>query len=180
MKFLRQSDEVYYAEGDLLTLSRADFDFFKQQARQSPRKIARLCTHRHMGDRLHEMTIVNLHETYIRPHKNTAKPKSFLVLEGAMDVVMFDDIGNIIGVIPLGAPGSGLPHYFRLHETRFHTLRTRSEAVVFQETTIGPFEPGDTVFARWAPDGTAPGFAAPGALERLDSAVKRYLTARAA
>src|SRR2546425_13373102 len=69
-----------------------------------------------------------------------------------MDFVVFDDFGEARGVTRLGSYGSGLPYSFRLHATRYHTLRTISDLVLFQETTIGPFQPGDTIFAPWAPE----------------------------
>ena len=152
MQIKRVSDEVFYAEGRIVTLGLHDLDFLKLQAKRNPRKRARLCTHVDVGDLLHEMLIINLRDTYVRPHKNTDKPKSFQLLEGVMDVVMFDDAGEVCAVIRLGHYGSGFPSYFRLHETRYHTLRTISELVLFQETTIGPFRPGDTVFAPWSPE----------------------------
>jgi len=148
----RISDEVFYADADIIMLSRADLDFLKAQTLRNPRRRARLCTHTGVADRLHEMLIINVRETYVRPHKNTNRPKSFSVLEGVLDVVVFDDAGNVCRAMRLGAYGSGLPHYFRLHQTRFHTLRTISDLVLFQETTVGPFQPGDTVFAPWSPE----------------------------
>ena len=152
MKIRKQSDEVFYAEGAIVTLAAADLEFLKQQTLRNPRKRARLCAHRDVSDPLHEMIIVNARDTYVRPHKNTAKPKSFQMLEGMMDVVVFDDAGKVTSVTRLGPYGSGHSSYFRLHETRFHTLRTLTPIGIFQETTRGPFVMGDTVFAAWAPE----------------------------
>jgi cupin fold WbuC family metalloprotein len=146
------SEEVYYAKGDIVTFGAADLAFLIEQTGRNPRKRARLCMHRNVSDPLHEMIIVNLRDTYVRPHKNTNKPKSFRMLDGMMDVVVFDDAGKVTHVTRLGSYASGYPSYFRLHETRFHTLRTLTPAGVFQETTRGPFAAGDTVFAEWAPD----------------------------
>ena len=169
------SDEVFYTEGDIVTVARADLDFLKMQTQRNPRKRARLCTHTGVPDRLHEMLIINKRDTYVRPHKNTNKPKSFCVLEGVMDVVVFDDGGRICGATRLGAYGSGLPHYFRLHQTRYHTLRTVSDTVIFQETTIGPFQPGDTVFAPWSPE-DADRAACKAFWKKLDAAVATFMS----
>ena len=177
MQIKRVSDEVFYAEGRIVTLGLSDLDFLKLQAKRNLRKRARLCTHVHVGDPLHEMLIINLRDTYVRPHKNTDKPKSFQVLEGAMDVVMFDDAGEVRAVTRLGHYGSGFPSYFRLHETRYHTLRTLSDLVLFLETTIGPFRPGDTVFAPWSPEDAKHEECAR-YLERIDLTVERLLSAR--
>ena len=152
VKIKKQSDEVFYAEGAIIAFAAADLEFLKQQTERNPRKRARLCTHRDVNDALHEMIIVNARDTYVRPHKNTSKPKSFQMLEGMMDVVVFDDAGNVVSATRLGPYGSGRASYFRLHETRFHTLRTLTALGIFQETTRGPFVLGDTVFAAWAPE----------------------------
>jgi cupin fold WbuC family metalloprotein len=170
MQIRRISDEVFYAGGGIVTFGARDLDFLKSQAERNPRKRARLCTHIDVSDRLHEMLIINLRETYVRPHKNTDKPKSFQILEGLMDVIVFDDLGVVRSVTSLGSYDSGLPCYFRLHETCYHTLRTLSNVVAFQETTIGPFQPGDTVFAPWAPGDDKPAECAD-FLKRMDSAV---------
>jgi cupin fold WbuC family metalloprotein len=174
MQIKRTSDEVFYAEGEIVTLGARDLEFLKTQAERNPRKRARLCTHIDVSNRLHEMTIINVRETYVRPHKNLNKPKSFQILEGMMDVIVFDDAGEPRGVTRLGSYGSGLPYYFRLHATRYHTLRTISEVVVFQETTIGPFRPGDTVFAPWAPEDEKLDECAR-FLQRIDLAVERMM-----
>ena len=174
MQIKRTSDEVFYAEGEIVTLGARDLESLKTQAGRNPRKRARLCTHIDVSDRLHEMIIVNFRDTYVRPHKNTNKPKSFQILEGMMDVIVFDDDGQPQGVTRLGSYGSGLPHYFRLHATRYHTLRTISDVLLFQETTIGPFWPGDTLFAPWAPKDENQDECAR-FLQRIDLAVERMM-----
>ncbi len=176
MQIKRASAEVFYAEGEIVTLGAPDLEFLKLQADRNPRKRARLCTHLDVNDRLHEMIIINLRDTYVRPHKNTDKPKSFQIIEGEMDVVMFDEAGEVRAVTRLGQYGSGHPYYFRLHETRYHTLRAISDRVLFQETTIGPFRPGDTIFASWAPEDDQTEECA-GFLERIDLAVERMRSA---
>jgi cupin fold WbuC family metalloprotein len=179
MQIKRISDEVFYAEGEIVTLAAPDLDFLKSQTRSNPRRRARLCTHTGVGDLLHEMIIINVRDTYVRPHKNTNKPKSFQIIEGMMDVVVFDDSGEARSVTRLGSYGSGFPYYFRLHKTCYHTLRTISDLVVFQETTIGPFQPGDTVFAPWAPEDEKRDECAR-FLERIDRAVDRMMSAKPA
>jgi len=178
MQIRRVSDEVFYAAGEIIVFGARELDFLKTQTERNPRKRARLCTHVDASDRLHEMIIVNVRDTYVRPHKNTNKPKSFQVLEGQMDVVVFDDQGKVTSVTHLGSYASGRPYYFRLHETRYHTLRTTSEIVLFQETTIGPFQQGDTVFAPWAPE-DAQVEACREFLKSMDAAVARLASAEA-
>ena len=69
-----------------------------------------------------------------------------------VDVVFFNDHGNINKVIKMGGYPSGKPFFLRMEEPIFHTLIIRSDLVVFHETTNGPFDRSKTIFAEWAPN----------------------------
>ena len=72
-----------------------------------------------------------------------------------MDLVVFDETGEIVEVIRLGDYLSGRQFYYRIPDGCYHTLLIRSEWLVFHETTNGPFKKSDTVFPPWAPEETA-------------------------
>ena len=73
-------------------------------------------------------------------------------------MVVFDDNGRIEKLMELGDYASGRTFYYRMTEPSFHTLIIRSDVLVFHETTDGPFDRKDTLFASWAPeDGDADG-----------------------
>lgn len=129
------------------------------RAVQAPQRRARVCAHREGADPLHEMIIALHRETYIRPHKHLGKSESFHVIDGLVDVVLFDDVGAILRILSIGAYGSGRPFYYRLSDPVFHTLVVRSEVLVMHETTNGPFRRDDAVFAPWAPSGDDAGSA---------------------
>ena len=143
--------EVLVADEPIVQVSRADVEFLKASAAQNERKRIRLCTHPHVDDRLHEMLIVHAKEAYVRPHKHLNKTESVHIIEGLVDVIVFDDVGNIIEVIRMGDYASGYRFYYRMSSPYYHTLLIRSDILVFHETTNGPFDPADTVFAPWAP-----------------------------
>ena len=144
--------EVLVAEEPIVQVSRADVEFLKASAAQNERKRIRLCTHPDVDDRLHEMLIVHAKEAYVRPHKHLNKTESVHIIEGLVDVIVFDDVGNIIEVIRMGDYASGHRFYYRMSGPYYHTLLIRSDVLVFHETTNGPFRREDTVFAPWAPD----------------------------
>jgi cupin fold WbuC family metalloprotein len=98
------------------------------------------------------MLIVHERGAYVRPHKHTGKTESAHIIEGLVDVVMFDDSGRIESVIRMGDYASGRIFYYRMAIPVFHTLIIRSDVLVFHETTNGPFDRGDAVFAPWAPE----------------------------
>jgi cupin fold WbuC family metalloprotein len=88
----------------------------------------------------------------VRPHKHLGKPESFHVIEGIVDVIIFDECGDIREVIQMGNYGSDRVFYYRISTPIYHTLLIRSDILVFHETTTGPFNRVDTVFAPWSPE----------------------------
>ena len=151
-RFKRESEEVLYDLGPVVRVSRQDVDFLKEQAEHNKRKRIRLCAHGSIEDRLHEMVITHAKGIYVRPHKHLGKIESFHVVEGAVDVVLFDDDGNITGVTRMGDYQSGRPFYHRISEPRYHTLLITSDVLVFHEITNGPFRREDMVYAPWSPE----------------------------
>lgn len=151
-KYRSLTPEVLYSEVAITTADRSDADLFKQLSSRNPRKRIRLCAHGSQDDRLHEMLIVHERNAYVRPHKHPGKTESTHIIEGLVDVVVFDDDGRIARVISMGDYASGKIFYYRMAVPVFHTLIIRSDVLVFHETTNGPFNRGDTVFAPWAPE----------------------------
>jgi cupin fold WbuC family metalloprotein len=153
-RFTRESAEVLYDLQPIVRVTRKDVDFLKETAKHNGRKRIRLCTHGSIEDTLHEMVITHAKGTYVIPHKHVGKIESFHVIEGTVDVVVFDDAGTVTGVSSMGDYQSGLPFYHRISEPAFHTLLITSDVLVFHEITNGPFNRSDTLWASWAPEET--------------------------
>ena len=151
-KYRSVNPEVLYSEDAIVMSDKSDIISFKQRSSQNPRKRVRLCTHSSPNDRLHEMLIILERGAYVRPHKHPEKTESTHIIEGLVDVVIFDDVGQIESVFSMGDYASGKTFYYRMAVPVFHTLIIRSDVLVFHETTNGPFDRKDTVFAPWAPD----------------------------
>ncbi|MBF0447829.1 MAG: cupin fold metalloprotein, WbuC family [Magnetococcales bacterium] len=152
--FTVESEEVLYTDRAITCVGGAFVTELKKRAMQTGRKRIRLCTHPHAGDLLHEMLIVLHRQTYVPPHSHPDKSESFHLIEGALDVVLFDEAGRPQSAIPM-AHSSQAVFYYRLSDSRFHTVLPQSEWVVFHETTNGPFRPEQTVMAPWAPGNAA-------------------------
>jgi cupin fold WbuC family metalloprotein len=150
-RFRKESDEVLYDLEPVVRISRKDVDFLKETAEHNERKRIRLCAHGSIEDSLHEMVITHVRGTYVRPHKHLGKIESFHVIEGTVDVVVFDEFGNITGVTRMGDYASGHPFYHRISEPAYHTLLITSDVLVFHEITNGPFRREDLVYAQWSP-----------------------------
>ncbi len=144
--------EVFFATDRVVMIKREDVEFLKNQAKVSPRRRARICAHRTVDDKLHEMTVALKASSYLIPEKHIVKVESYHIIEGVADVVIFDEDGNIIEVFRLGDYSSGLPFYFRVSNPSFyHTLILRTDYLVYHETATGPFQKSDTIVAPWAP-----------------------------
>jgi cupin fold WbuC family metalloprotein len=113
---------------------------------------ARINAHASMDAPVHEMVIAFRGGSYVRPHKHRAKRESFHVISGRLDALTYDDEGHIKERISLGSVDSGLPFYLRSEQNDWHSFVVVSEVAVVHETTSGPFEPGESIFPRWAPD----------------------------
>jgi cupin fold WbuC family metalloprotein len=151
MRTARISDEVLVASDRIVKVAREDLAPLKGVARRAPRRRSRLCAHKSAQNPLHEMLIVLDRDTYVCPHRHPGKSESFHVVEGALTVVVFAEDGRVEDVIPMGDYHSGRTFYYRLEESAYHTVLLESDLAVVHETTNGPFAPGQTEFAPWAP-----------------------------
>lgn len=88
-------------------------------------------------------------QPYIRPHLNARSAKSFLVVDGAMEVVLFDASGGVYRHQRLERGRAAGTFLIRLSEPCYHTIIPVTETIVFVETSIGPHT--CTIYAEWAP-----------------------------
>ena len=175
MRVRKFNEEVLYGDEAVVKVSRADMESLKERAQLNPRKRVRLCAHKDIDDKVHEMLIVHTKDTYVRPHKHLTKSESFHVIEGSVNVVIFDEVGGIAEVIQMGDYSSGRRFYYRLSEACYHTLLISSDFLVFHETANGPFRRSDTIFASWAPDENDTA-AQKQFMERLAQAVENFFS----
>jgi cupin fold WbuC family metalloprotein len=88
--------------------------------------------------------------TYIRPHRHPARWELGLVIQGRMDLVLFDDQGRLMERITMtpmrGTLGVELP------VAQWHSYVCVSDAATFFEVKEGPYDPKtSSEFAAWAP-----------------------------
>jgi cupin fold WbuC family metalloprotein len=177
MRTRRQDEEVLYPDEPIVRMTRADIDSLKAAALANRRRRMRLCAHRTPEASLHEMLIVHAAGSYIRPHKRLSQSKSYHVIEGTADVVLFDDAGRLVDVLAMGDYASAACFYFRLVDPYYVGVVVRSPTFVFHETTDGPFDGSQTIFAPWAPaEGDQPAIDA--YCQELDQAIAAHKSAR--
>lgn len=152
MRTKQFNEEVLFRDEQIVKVDRRDIEFLKDRAGSNRRKRMRLCAHKDIKDALHEMLIVHARDTYVRPHKHLNKSESLYVIEGGAYAIIFDNAGKITDVILMGDYRSGRRFYYRISEPVYHALLITTDFFVFHETTGGPFNKSDTVFASWAPE----------------------------
>lgn len=145
-----ESDGVFFVKDSLVKIGDQEIKFLKEKVQYHHRKSIRLCMHQDIADAIHEMLILHSKETYVRPHKHPHKDVSYHIIEGVADMVVFDEKGGIVDVIPMGEYGTGRTFYYRLNEVHYYTPLVRSDFLLFHETMNGPFKPSDTIYAPWA------------------------------
>ena len=97
------------------------------------------------------MLIVHSFGQYIQPHINLDSAKSFVVLDGKMAVVLFNNEGVISDHVQLGVSDGTSAFFLRLDDPVFHTVVPISTTVTFLETSKGPH-----VRTHYAPFAPAP------------------------
>jgi cupin fold WbuC family metalloprotein len=152
MKTRYQNREVLYNAGLDIGLRQWDIAYLRNKAVLNRRRRIRLCAHKSVKDKLHEMFIVHTKGAYVRPHKHLGKDESLHIIEGSADLIFFDDKGRITDVVKLGTYRSRGIFYYRICRSSFHTLLIRSSFLVFHETITGPFRRSVSVMAPWSPD----------------------------
>jgi cupin fold WbuC family metalloprotein len=151
MNLTRLSPDVYVAEGPIAVIGAAEIGVLTGAVDASTRGRVRINMHANPSDPLHEMLIAIRPGSYIRPHKHPGKSETFHLVHGSVDIVIFNDEGDIHDIVRLAAGEQDRAFCYRMSEPMFHTLVIRSDLLVVHEITNGPFRPGETVFADFSP-----------------------------
>lgn len=152
MKYLEQRyPDVWYAEPGLAHIGRAEIEFLKERAAESPRLRARICFHEDLESPIHEMLIVHHRSCYVRPASHPHKAESIFILEGVAVAVLFDDDGAVRDAFRIGSPYEADTYFWRVPQRTWHSLVIASEWLVFSEVSAGPFTEATNVAPPWGP-----------------------------
>ncbi|WP_321516508.1 WbuC family cupin fold metalloprotein [Marinifilum fragile] len=121
-----------------------------EKANKNPRKRMNHNFHENGEELLQRMLNALEPGTYLPPHKHTEKVEVFLLLRGKIQVLLFDDSGEIIEVKQLdpilGEYGVEIPAGI------WHTIFVQESGSVIYEIKEGPYVLGIGIeFAPWAP-----------------------------
>ncbi len=130
------------------------------KAAQSPRLRTNYNFHRSAAENPHRFLNILLRDTYVRPHRHIDPPKdeTFLVLEGAAAIVLFNDAGSVTDCYKLGADSvQGHLWGADIAAGIWHTLFPLTARAVCFEVKPGPWDPGtDKDFAIMGAPGRGP------------------------
>jgi cupin fold WbuC family metalloprotein len=140
------------------TIDRALVEKLIEQARNSPRLRTNHNFHGSFDENPHRFLNVMLRGSYFTPHRHLSPPKheSFLVMEGEVGFIHFDDNGSVVKTYRLSPKGfHGEPGHVLSVDIQpgiWHGLVVLSEFAVCYEVKPGPYDPNaDKEFATWAP-----------------------------
>lgn len=129
----------------------ADLTSLSAAARTRPR--LRLNRNLHaMEDPVHRLLNAMEPGSYVRPHRHLHPPKSetFVVVKGAVGLLVFDEAGTVLETLELASAGETLGA--DLPAGSWHTLVALEQGTVFFETKVGPYvSPVLEDLASWAP-----------------------------
>lgn len=139
-------DEVEFATSTITIVDEAVIDRVRRAAHASPRRRARLCLHPHLDAPLHNMLIVLLRGTDVALHQHLHRAECYHIVSGRITLIIGDDTGHDRQRILLGPGESDRPSMCRIAAEVWHRVEVESDEVVMHESTVGPFNPSDTIY----------------------------------
>ena len=127
------------------------FQDLSAQAVQSDRKRAHLNTHDTLDAEVQRLFIATEPDTYIRPHRHSESHKweFFVVLGGALDLLIFDDEGSITERAQMSVSDV---RAVEVPPGTWHTYVCRESGTIALEVKRGGYIPtSGEDFAPWAP-----------------------------
>jgi len=148
---MKKADGALFNTAAVVTVDARLVDKLKAQARSAPSRRFRLCLHASTADQTQEMIVVHCRDNYSRPHAHRS-PLTYMIIEGRMRVLLFDDAGKVTQRIDLAAFSSGNAFALHIEPERWYMPVCLTEQVVFYETKWGPFRRETTnSWAPWSP-----------------------------
>ena len=125
-------------------VGKQDIDHLKMKSTESIRNRYRLCLHHDESHHTQEMIICLKGFTYFQPHRHPANhSESYHMVEGMLDVYLFNEQGVLVEKVQLAAPGSfnaaSRAFMYRLSAPIYHFVVPLSEWTIYHEVLTGPW-----------------------------------------
>ena len=136
--FCRDSQVIIYSD----TLKE-----LKRIAEERGKINARICLHSNPENSLHDMIILEyLNKKCKKPHKHLEKDESLQMLEGEMEVFIFNEHGKLIDKTLLDTKNNLI---YRNGRGLYHVWLPTIEFAIYRETKQGPFKQEDNIPPKW-------------------------------
>ena len=121
-----------------------------QQSQQAANLRSRILVHDTTDNPIQEMLIVLDHNSYVMPHRQLDRIKSYILISGKMRFLVFDDAGNITETSTLSDSAAD-NRIIRFDSSEWHTVVPISDNVIYVEIAQGSYH--GSSWAPWAPNG---------------------------
>jgi len=129
-----------------------ELDELSRMAKDSERLRKNLNLHDHYAEPCQRLFNALEPGTYIRPHRHTdpPKPETFVMVRGALALLIFDETGQVVSRVPLVAGGEIVA--VDVPAGVWHMAVALQPGTIFFEVKPGPYQAlTDKDFAPWAP-----------------------------
>lgn len=133
-------------------ISRQLLDRLISEARVSPRRRKNHNFHSDYAEPCQRLLNAMEPDSYVQPHRHLTplKPETFVILRGALLLLIFDDSGSVMESFTLRPEGEMMG--VDVPAGAWHSVLALESGSVFFETKPGPYQPiDDKDWAPWAP-----------------------------
>ena len=128
------------------TIENIDIELLKKESSDSRKKRSRICLHQNHKSKIQQMLINLNYDSWIPIHRQPNQTETFILLEGGLKVVFFEESGKVKNIKNLGLKESKMIHF---EADVWHTCLATSDHVLYFELTEGPYDPNNTLWADW-------------------------------
>tara|TARA_A100001015_G_C14551721_1_gene541835 strand:- start:68 stop:565 length:498 start_codon:yes stop_codon:yes gene_type:complete len=139
---------------DLVFFDKKIIKKIKHMALRNEKKRARICIHKSLRNKTNEMIIALNKNSFIAPHIHpNGKSESYFIMEGKMNVYVFNKLGKVQKIIKMGTYDSGRKFYYRMSKGFYHMPIAVDEWCIYHEVYSGPFiKKTDVYYPKWSPN----------------------------
>ena len=137
-KLKKISDEVYYSNIDLCQLDIKDIKRLIFKTKKKGLQKFRICFHKNINDKIHQMLIYHSKNYKCKPHKNNY-PETTIILDGKMDLIFYNKAKKIKKIVKMGNYTSKRKFFCFIKKNEFASVKIHSKYAIFFEITGGPF-----------------------------------------
>lgn len=123
------------------------------RAKKSDDLRSRICIHLSKQMKIQEMIICAFDKSFMPPHRHSVnKTESYHIIEGAMDLYIFNNKGKIVNKIKLKKKNlDNSIFYYRSNNAKFwHMPVVKSKYCIWHEVFSGPFiKSKNIIFPKW-------------------------------